>query len=193
MNVRWRKRRDRWTPANDDASDIAGKHGLFRLQPIGVVMLCVSWCVKHAELPGTESQFGALVYGDDLVFWNLPGCTPKVVHFVSIDPGGTADQSRGIHEVRCASGIYINLCPVFSGPSPSSAGVVKVNMRGQKMTYVSGLKSEFSDTLNHRIEYRFRAAVYQEQFIRSAFDERNTNDIRCSEVECINEVNHPEH
>jgi hypothetical protein len=65
-----------------------------------------------------------------------------------------------------------------------------MNMRGQEMADVGGLKSEFPDTVNHRVKDGLRAAVHQEQFIRPAFDERDANDVGCTEVECVDQVNH---
>jgi hypothetical protein len=71
--------------------------------------------------------------------------------------------------------------------------VIKVNVRGQEMANVNGLKPKLPHTLDDGIEDRRRAAVHQEQFLGPAFDKGDTNDIRSSEVECVDEMNHPEH
>ena len=91
-----------------------------------------------------------------------------------------------------ASWIRINFGPKFFGPSPGAAGMVQVNVRCQEMADVGGLKSEFPDTFHHGVKDGLRAAVHQEQFIWSAFDEGDANDVGFSEVECVDQVNHLE-
>ena len=60
------------------------------------------------------------------------------------------------------------------------------------MADVGGLKAEFPDRFDDGVKHRLRSAVHQEQLIWSAFDERNANDVGFSEVECVDQVNHPE-
>lgn len=94
--------------------------------------------------------------------------------------------------MRCASWIYINFGSEFFGPSPGAAGVVQVDVGCQEMPDIAGSKSEFADPRNYGAEDGFRAAVHQEQFIWSAFDQCDANDVGLSEVECVDQMNHPE-
>jgi hypothetical protein len=77
-------------------------------------------------------------------------------------------------------------------PAPCAACVIEVDMRSQKMANLSGIEAEFPDPFDHGVKYRFRPAVDQQQFVWSALNERNTNNMLYSEVQAIDEVNHSE-
>jgi len=66
----------------------------------------------------------------------------------------------------------------FLGPSPGASAVIQMDMRGKDMPNMRRLKSEFPNRLSDGVEYRFRPCVYQEQLLRSTFDECNANYVR---------------
>src|ERR1700733_10893654 len=62
VNIRRRKWRDHRSSVNTNTRDIAGENGPFGLQPIGIVMLSVTWSVKDAKVTGTESELCAVLH-----------------------------------------------------------------------------------------------------------------------------------
>ena len=64
------------TTLDPDARDVTGENGPLGLQPIGIVMLCVTWSVKDAKVTGTESQLRAVLHRNYLIVPDCPGRAP---------------------------------------------------------------------------------------------------------------------
>ena len=63
-------------------------------------------------------------------------------------------------------------------------------MGSQKMADMGGLKPQFPDPFYYGVKDGLGSAIHQQQFIWSAFDERDANDVGSPEVECVDQVNH---
>ena len=65
-------------------------------------------------------------------------------------------------------------------------------MRGRGAPNVGGLKPKFPDPPYHGVKDGLRSAVHQQQFVCSAFNKGDANDVRYSEMECVDQMNHSE-
>src|ERR1700746_2072148 len=99
MNIRWGARRDRRPPADENPGNIASKQGLFRLQPVGIMVLGMSRSVKYPHMTGPESQLGSIIHRDHPVFRNCLDYSPQTIHLIAVNPGRTLDQPGRADEV----------------------------------------------------------------------------------------------
>jgi len=153
-------------------------------------MLCVPWGIEYIDLFGAEPKFCAFFDRNDLLFANRTRCSPKITQFIPVDPCRTGDELRRVNKVGRSFGVDIYSCSELVRPSPGASGVIEVDMRSEEVANMSGIEPELSNPFNDILKYRFRAAVDQHQFRRSALDECNADNMRCSEVKGVDEVNH---
>lgn len=92
--------------------------------------------------------------------------------------------------MRRAIRMHIDLCSDFSRPAPSGSGVVQVDMRSQDVTDVSKFESEFLNSSSDGGKDGFRASVDQHQLAWGRLKQSDRNNVGCSEVQCINQMNH---
>ena len=173
MNVRRRERRDRRSPADENASHIAGKQRLVlipanRRCDAGRARACkargIAWNRiaarrrlqrRSRDLPELPRQ--------------LPIRNPSYLRrFWSRLPTSLEGSTRWGAPFGCD----INLRPKFFGPSPGAAGVVQMNVRRQEMANVGGSKSEFPDPVQpqsrRRTPDRYRPGAIHSDRIRRA-------------------------
>src|SRR5262245_23349586 len=86
--------------------------------------------------------------------------------------------------------MHVDLCADFSRPAPRPSGVIEMDMRRQDVTDVAKLESEFLNPRGDGLKDGFGAGIDQQKLPWSSLKQSDRNDIGCSEVQCINQMNH---
>ena len=66
--------------------------------------------------------------------------------------------------------VGVDFGPELSRPPPRGAGMIQVNMGGQKMADMFRLETKFSDPFDHGLKNRFRPAIDEKQLIGATFN-----------------------
>src|SRR5215471_6489544 len=109
------------------AGNVACEYDFLTFNPVRVVMAGVPRRANPSDEQVAQAEI-AIRRSYHLVFWYRLGCTPQMVHFVSIDSRGAGKQLRRIDQMGRALRMHIDVCSNFSRPTPGRSGVVEVDM-----------------------------------------------------------------